>query len=212
MSASSIEEAHWRDLRARLGAFVGRRIGNPADAEDLVQDVFVRMQRNIEALSSTDRLDAWAFRITRNAIADYYRASDRRGAPGKGAAKILNEFAADSIDGEALTEARAEMAYCIAPMVRQLPQDYRQAIELTELEGMTQSAAAEQLGLSVPGMKSRVQRGRARLRAMLLRCCEIETDRRGRVVAFEQRDGESCAACGDQRRDPDKDSLGCFHE
>jgi RNA polymerase sigma-70 factor, ECF subfamily len=66
---------------------------------------------------------------------------------------------------------------------------------------MTQTAAAEQVGLSVPGMKSRVQRGRARLRALLLRCCEIETNRRGRVVAFEQRDGESCTAGGNQRRD-----------
>jgi RNA polymerase sigma-70 factor, ECF subfamily len=203
MSTSSIEEGRWHELRARLGGFVGRRIGNPADVEDVVQDVFVRMQRNIEALSSTDRLDAWAFRITRNAIADYYRASEHRRAPGNGTAKILNEeLAADSIDGEPSTDARAEMAYCIAPMVRQLPQDYRQAIELTELEGMTQTAAAEQVGLSVPGMKSRVQRGRARLRALLLRCCEIETNRRGRVVAFEPRDGESCAACGDQRRDP----------
>jgi RNA polymerase sigma-70 factor (ECF subfamily) len=202
MSASSIEEGRWSELRARLGGFVSRRIGNPADAEDVVQDVFVRMQRNIEALSSTDRLDAWAFRITRNAIADYYRASERRSAPGKGTAKILNEeLAVDSIDGEPSTDARAEMAYCIAPMVRQLPKDYRQAIELTELEGMTQTAAAEQVGLSVPGMKSRVQRGRARLRALLLRCCEVETNRRGRVVAFEQRDGESCTACGDQRRD-----------
>lgn len=201
MSTSSIEEGRWSELRARLGGFVGRRIGNPADAEDIVQDVFVRMQRNIEALSSTDRLDAWAFRITRNAIADYYRASERRRAPGKGTAKTLNELAADSIEGEPSTDARAEMAYCIAPMVRQLPKDYRQAIELTELEGMTQTAAAEQVGLSVPGMKSRVQRGRARLRALLLRCCEIETNRRGRVVAFEQRDGESCTACGDQQRD-----------
>ena len=202
MSASSIEEDRWRELRARLGGFVGRRIGNPADAEDVVQDVFVRMQRNLDALSSAERLDAWAFRITRNAIADYYRASEHRRASGKGTAKILNELAADSIDSEPSTVARAEMAsYCIAPMVRQLPQDYRQAIELTELEGMTQTAAAKQLGLTVPGMKSRVQRGRARLRAMLLRCCEIETDRRGGVVAFELRDGESCVACGDQRRD-----------
>jgi RNA polymerase sigma-70 factor, ECF subfamily len=121
MSTRSMEEGRWSELRARLGGFVGRRIGNPADAEDVVQDVFVRMQRNIEALSSTDRLDAWAFRITRNAIADYYRASERRGAPGKGTAKTLNELAADSIDGEPSTDARAEMAYCIAPMVRQLP-------------------------------------------------------------------------------------------
>lgn len=197
MSASSIEEGRWRELRARLGGFVGRRIGNPADAEDVVQDVFVRMQRNIEALSSTERLDAWAFRITRNAIADYYRASERRSAPGK----VLNAIATDSIDGEPSSDARAEMAYCIAPMVRQLPQNYRQAIELTELEGMTQTGAAEQLGLSVPGMKSRVQRGRARLREMLVLCCEIETDRSGRVVAFEQRDDKSCSACGDQQRD-----------
>ena len=88
------------------------------------------------------------------------------------------------------------MTHCIAPMVRQLPADYREAIELTELEGLTQVAVAERLGLSVSGMKSRVQRGRARLRAMLLRCCEIELDRRGRLVAFEPRDGEDRTACG----------------
>ncbi len=213
MSATSIEEARWRELRARLGGFVGRRIGNPADAEDVVQDAFVRMQRNIETLSSTERLDAWAFRITRNAIADYYRASEHRGALGKGTANILYELAADSIDGEPPTDARAEMAHCcIAPMVSQLPDDYRQAIELTELEGMTQIAAAERVGLSVSGMKSRVQRGRARLRAMLLRCCQIETDRRGRVVAFEARDGRGCASCGDQQRGPVKVAFGRPHE
>ena len=90
-------------------------------------------------------------------------------------------------------------------MVRQLPDDYRQAIELTELAGMTQIAAAAQVGLSVPGMKSRVQRGRARLRAMLLRCCEIETDRHGHVLHFTTREGS--AACDDQRRD--RYSLNC---
>ena len=63
--STDVEESRWRELRARLGAFVGRRVGNPEDAEDVVQDVFVRMQRNIGALSSADRLDAWAFRIAR---------------------------------------------------------------------------------------------------------------------------------------------------
>jgi RNA polymerase sigma-70 factor, ECF subfamily len=213
MSASTIEEGRWRELRARLGAFVGRRVGNPADSEDVVQDVFVRMQRNLGALSSTERLDAWAFRITRNAIVDYYRAPQRRESSGKGTAKIMDELASDPIGDEPSTDARAEMAQCcIAPMVGQLPDDYRQAIELTELEGMTQSAAAERLGLSVPGMKSRVQRGRARLQAMLVRCCQIETDRRGGVVAFEPREGEGCAAYGDQQHEPVWVALGRFHE
>jgi RNA polymerase sigma-70 factor (ECF subfamily) len=76
------------------------------------------------------------------------------------------------------------------------------------LEGRSQAAAAECLGLSVPGAKSRVQRGRARLQAMLLRCCQIETDRRGRVVAFETRDGQGCASCGDQQRGAVKVAFG----
>lgn len=192
-----VEEARWRELRARLHGFVGRRVGNPEDAEDVVQDVFVRMQRNIDALSSADRLYAWAFRIARNAIADHYRSPNRRDVPGEAAAKVMEGLTADPIGDEPSNDARAEMARCIAPMVRGLPDNYRWAIELTELEGMTQAAAAERLGLSLPGAKSRVQRGRARLKEMLLRCCEIETDRRGRVIAFETRDGEGCASCGD---------------
>ena len=206
------EEARWRELRARLHGFVERRVGNPEDAEDIVQDVFVRMQRNIDALSSADRLDAWAFRIARNAIADHYRSPNRRDVTGEAAAKVMDELAVDGVGGESPSDARAEMARCIAPMVRALPDDYRRAIELTELEGLTQAAAGEHLGLSVPGAKSRVQRGRAQLRAMLLRCCEIEIDRRGRVVAFETRDGEGCAPCGDEQRGPIKVAFGHPHE
>jgi RNA polymerase sigma-70 factor, ECF subfamily len=206
--SKDVEESRWRELRARLGAFVGRRVG---DAEDVVQDVFVRMQRNIGTLSSTERLDAWAFRIARNAIADHYRSPKRRDVGGEAAAKVMDELAADGLGGEPCNDARAEMARCVAPMVRGLPDDYQRAIELTELQGMTQAAAAERLGLSVPGAKSRVQRGRARLREMLLRCCEIETDRRGRVVAFEARDGEGCSPCGDERRGQVEVVLGRLH-
>jgi RNA polymerase sigma-70 factor, ECF subfamily len=62
---------------------------------------------------------------------------------------------------------------------------------LTELEGITQAAAAAQLGLSTSGMKSRVQRARAQLRELLVECCEIELDRRNRVTRLEPR-SEPC--------------------
>ena len=207
-----VEEARWRELRARLHGFVRRRVENPEDAEDTVQDVFVRMQRNIDALSSVDRLDAWAFRVIRNAIADHYRSPNRRDVTGEPAATVMGELAADSIGCEPSSDAQAEMARCIAPMVLALPDTFRRAIELTELHGLTQAAAAERLSLSVPGAKTRVQRGRARLRAMLLRCCKIETDRRGRVIAFETRDGESCGSCGDEQRGPIKLTFGRPYE
>ncbi len=58
-----IEEGRWSELRRRLYRFVGRRLRNPQEAEDVVQDIYVRIHRNIEELSSAERLDAWAFRI-----------------------------------------------------------------------------------------------------------------------------------------------------
>ena len=146
-----VEEARWRELRARLHRLVRRRVGNPEDAEDIVQDVFARMQRNIGALSAADRLDAWAFRIAHNAIADHYRSPSRRNITGEAAAKVMDDLAVDGAIGEPSNDARAEIARCIAPMVRGLPDCYRRAIELTDLEGMTQVAAAERLGLSLPG-------------------------------------------------------------
>ena len=128
---TSFEERRWRELRAQLSGFVGRRVRNPADAEDVVQDVFLRIQRGVATLASTDRLDAWAFRIARNAVADYYRAPNRREVVDDSAGEVIDHLATDEVP----TDARAEMARCITPMVRQLPDDYREAIELTELGG-----------------------------------------------------------------------------
>ena len=70
------------------------------------------------------------------------------------------------------------------------------AIELSELGGLTQKEAAERVGLSVPGMKARVQRGRRKLREALLDCCRVEVDRRGGVVDYEFKGGDSYEGCG----------------
>jgi RNA polymerase sigma-70 factor (ECF subfamily) len=82
---------------------------------------------------------------------------------------------------------RAELAGCLRPMIERLSKDYREAIVLVEFDGLTQQAAAGRLGISLPGMKSRVQRGRKLLRRMLDDCCLIELDRRGGVVDFHSR-------------------------
>jgi RNA polymerase sigma-70 factor (ECF subfamily) len=87
-------------------------------------------------------------------------------------------------DGPNLAE---ELAACVAPFVAMLASPYRQALTLTELEGLSHSDAAKMLGISVSGMKSRVQRGRIRLRHMFDACCEIALDVRGHVIACEPR-------------------------
>lgn len=187
----------WRDLDARLRPFVARRVRSEADVDDVVQDVFLRMQRGLGGLRDDDRFGPWVYRVARSAIADHRRAAARHGVA-SGAAPV-EDAAAEPDDDDDDAVARALAAY-VAPFVAMLPSPYREALTLTELEGLTQREAAAMLGVSLSGMKSRVQRGRQHLRAALEACCSIALDARGRVVACAPRpDGrvpDGCCALG----------------
>ena len=89
-------------------------------------------------------------------------------------------------------EARAELAACLEPLLAQLPAIYREALQLTDLDGLTQADAAAHVGLTTSGLKARVQRGRTQLKALLTRCCEIELDRRGGILDYQPHNG-NCA-------------------
>jgi RNA polymerase sigma-70 factor (ECF subfamily) len=183
----------WTEFAAPLRAFLARRAPD-VDVGDVLQDVFLRIHHHLPDLRETERIDAWIFRIARNALADSMRARARRGALTDPAA--ADEAAAN--DGDELRAAEKELLPCLAPMIARLEDPYRAAIELTELGGLTQAEAAKRAGLSVSGMKSRVQRGREQLKTMLLACCQIENDGRGGIVDYEIRDAgaSACNACG----------------
>ncbi|MBO3749998.1 sigma-70 family RNA polymerase sigma factor [Streptosporangiaceae bacterium NEAU-GS5] len=163
-------------VRTRLVAFVARRIDRPDDAEDIVQDVLMRIGRSAETLRDIERLEAWVYQITRNAIIDYQRKATRTG---RAYAQVAFDRSLD--DGATDPGELAVMAGCLAPMLGQLSDRDRRAIDLVDYDGLTQTEAAQRLGLSVPGMKSRIQRARARLRTLLLACCQVSVDVRGDV-------------------------------
>jgi RNA polymerase sigma-70 factor, ECF subfamily len=181
----------WRDLEAKLRPFIARRVRGEADVDDVVQDVFLRMQRGLAGLLDDERFGPWVYQVARNAIADHQRAAARHplanGAPPE-------EEAALADDGDDAVEFT--LAAYVAPFVAMLPSPYREALTLTELEGLTQKDAAAMLGISVSAMKSRVQRGRQQLRQSLDDCCHIALDARGRVMSCEPRaDGKLPDGC-----------------
>lgn len=180
----------WRDLEAELRPFVARRVRAQTDVDDILQDVFLRMQRGLAGLRDDERFGPWVYRIARNAIADHQRVAARhRVASGE-----PPEEAAPEADDDRAIER--ELAGYVAAFVALLPSPYREALTLTELEGLTQREAAEMLGITLSGMKSRVQRGRAQLREALEACCEIALDARGKVVGCERRsDGSPPDGC-----------------
>ncbi|MBS2017421.1 MAG: RNA polymerase sigma factor SigZ [Deltaproteobacteria bacterium] len=185
----------WRDLEAKLRPFIARRVNAEADVDDLVQDVFLRMQRGLGELRDDDRFGPWVYQVARNAVADHHRRAARH-APLEGDGDGLAALEGTAAHDEDDTSVADEVASYLAPFVGMLPSPYREALTLTELEGLTQQEAAERLGISLSGMKSRVQRGRAHLRSALEDCCHIALDARGRVMACEPRpDGRLPPSC-----------------
>jgi RNA polymerase sigma-70 factor, ECF subfamily len=178
----------WVELKANLHRFIARRARNEADADDILQDVFVKIHLNIGRLKDTTKLHAWIYRITRNAIADHYRSRKPE--------LSLEEspIAFDVVKGEtpeADTE-REEIMVCLSPMMQRLPDDYRSALELADVKGIRQAAVADRLNISVSGAKSRVQRARVKMKDMLLDCCHFEFDRLGRAVSMDR---PKCGSC-----------------
>ncbi len=187
----------WQHIHSGLRSFIVKRVTNEAEADDMVQDVWLKMQRGLGGLKDQNRLLSWIYQIARHAIIDHYRAPDRRREMPAGLAADLEVYQSSSSRQTAAEDSgqlRTELAGCLRPMIEQLSEDYRQAVTLVDLEGLTQQEAATQLGLSLSGMKSRVQRGRRQLKRMLEACCTIELDRRRGVTDYDVRD-QKCNSC-----------------
>lgn len=180
----------WQEFHQRLRSFILQRVNNPADADDILQEVFVRIYQHLTTIQDSDRLQSWIFQITRNAVIDYYRKVARQ--PQFTSETTLETWVMDE-NPEIFNQ---QMAGCLRPLLEHLPEPYREAVQLSELEGMTQAAIAQELSISLSGMKSRVQRGRQKLKVLLQNCCQIEMDTAGNVIEYEMKDLPMCRSCG----------------
>lgn len=201
MTRTEQTERIWHEMHERLLTYIRPRVADAADADDILQDVFIRIHGKLGQLRETQAFTGWAYQITRNAITDYHR---RRATATRAMTGLAEQAgAADDNGGEspgAARRAEQDFVRCLAPLLDELPDPQREAIVLTELNGLTQKQAADKLGLSVSGMKSRVQRSRARLKDIVNDCCAIEFDRRGGVVDYEPRNGgPGCGYCSDDQ-------------
>jgi RNA polymerase sigma-70 factor (ECF subfamily) len=159
----------------------------------VLQDLFLRMQRGLPQLREEERFGPWVYQVARSAIAEHQRQAARHPVHTGQVAEVALELDLDD------SAAERELATCLTLFVASLPSPYAEALTLTELEGRTQAEAAALLGISLSGMKSRVQRGRAQLREAFEACCRIALDARGRVISCEPRpDGRLPKGCCDE--------------
>ena len=175
-------EQVWESFSTPLKKFIRKRVPDDESAEDILQDVFRKIHTHIADLRQREKLQSWVYQVTRNAIADYYRAKPPT-SPLDFPDLLTVEFPEES--------AEAALASSMTKMLACLPEPDRQALLLTDYQGMKQRELAEQLGLSLSGAKSRVQRAREKLKQALLDCCHFEFDRLGHVIDYQPR----CHCC-----------------
>ena len=177
------------EVRGELVGFVARRVESREAAEDIVQDVLERAHR--ADLAAVDNPHAWLYRAARNAVIDHYRT---RRADEPLAPELVSDLGPEesSDDDYAPNAATQELARCMRPLVHRLPATYRRAVTLVDLEGRTHAEAARVEQVSVSGMKSRVQRGRSRLGALLGECCKVATTPAGAVSSYARRNPDCC--------------------
>lgn len=176
-------QALWQEFGGELDAFLRRHVRNAADAEDLRQQVFLNIHRRLADGQPPSHARGWVYQIARNAIVDHRRRQGARpdAAIDAGAAVARAAVAVEEADGRLVDD----VARCLLSMLERLPEPYRSAVRWADVEGVPQAVGAERAGVSVSGMKARVQRGRAKLRETFAECCRVEFDRRRNPIRHE---------------------------
>ncbi len=164
--APTLEEA-WHRFGDGLRHWIARRLPKEADADDILQQVFLTMAASPPHEVPAERLGAWLYRVARNALVDQTRRERVR------ATKPLEPETTPHPDEEPV---RRSLTRCLEPMLATLPPDNAEALRRVEFEGRSQKAVAAELGLSYSAMKSRVQRGRRLLRDNVEACCRPDED------------------------------------
>jgi RNA polymerase sigma-70 factor (ECF subfamily) len=151
--------------REQFLAFVERRVGSRALAEDILQEAFVRGLDRLPGLREEEAAVAWFYRVLRNATTDYVR---RRGAASRGLAALANELEAAP---EPTPELKNAVCQCVAELAQTLKPEYAQALQRIEVEGLPVKAYAQEIGTSSNNAAVRVFRAREALRKQVTRAC-----------------------------------------
>jgi len=189
-----IDPSAWPVFLERLGRYVAARVPSGL-RDDVVSEILLKLVQHQKALAATRDPFAWITRVAANTVTDHYRrrASERRAMTAYASDASLS----DGTDGVESSDAEAskEFAQCVRPFIEQLPAPYRDALILVEIKVLSQKEAASERGLSVSGMKSRVQRARRKLKEAILRCCVVQLDQRGEIMAYDPRGVTSTKRC-----------------
>ena len=173
--------ALYTEFRGVLLNYIRKKVANSHDAEDILQNTFIKVATNIDSVNRPEKLQSWIFTITRNNINDYYRKKS-------GSSSIeLEDGLSQNTSEEEYNDVTKGLGCCMMKFLNQLPAEYRDVLIDVELNGIKQKDLVDKYDLAYPSIRSRIQRGRDKLKQILLNCCNVEQDNRGNILEVKRK-------------------------
>lgn len=166
----------WHQHQREIKGYLAHRLSDPALADDLLQDVFLQAMREGRAFCTLDNPRAWLFQVARNAVVDHLRR-----------AKHQVPLPEDLVDETEPPDPLDDLTGCMGRVLNELSAEDAEVIRECDLKGLKLQTYANLHGLSLPAVKSRIQRARLRMRELLTRNCQVNFDDAGRVCCHVPR-------------------------
>ncbi|WP_051359858.1 RNA polymerase sigma factor SigZ [Adhaeribacter aquaticus] len=163
------------EYEEKLKGFIQKQVKDKEAAQEITQQLFLKIYNNCEQLPQVYNKKAWLYQITRNAVFDFFRENKH----------VVYLQPNEDLEQQPDHTFNKELLECVRPLINLLPPAYAQPLLLSDIEGIPQKEIAEKLGISLSGAKSRIQRGREKLKALFIECCYLELDREGNIVSAD---------------------------
>lgn len=166
----------WNNLNDELYFFILKKVKEKDVANDIFQNTFLKIHKNISNLKKEQKVKSWVFQIARNEIVNYYNTESTH---------------VDKVNtSKEISFQEVQFVCCFDKLINELPEIYKEAIEMVYVEGYKQKDVAKKLDISLENTKARIKRGKDILKEKFKECCKYELDKKGKLI------GEpNCSKC-----------------
>ena len=175
----------WLKFSHPVKDFIRNKTHNADSTDDILQEVFMKIHQNLPLLRDEERVAGWVFQIARNTVLNYFRSQKKQ---------LENQAFYQQPSEEESNFKENELNEVVGIWLKEFKKDldpkYQEALQMVDIEGITQVELARRLGISVSGAKSRVQRGREQLKQKLIDCCPVKTDQYGNILEIQHSSGK----------------------
>jgi len=165
-------ETIYNTYHDRLIRYIKKKVDNPHQAEDICQDVFLKIQKNIGTLKNEIKIEPWIFKIAKFTVIDFYRLKKADPLPNVIQSNVQTEK--DIVVAQGLE--------AIKTIIETLPEKYALVLQLFKIQKLTAQEIATETGLSISAVKSRLLRGKAMLNEKLKACCDVQYGKNGDIL------------------------------